>query len=139
VHWQRRPPRLAYGGSSWYRCNGRRDGNDCVLAGRGRCDARDGQGASLAALLGSTVYAAAISWQMQRQLPYSLRAATSTGMLAVVFMPLAWLKGDWPTNVALLAVAIVGYLVCLFGTRIVTLGEIAKVKELLRPGEPVAA
>ena len=109
------------------------------LAGAAATAAMGSFGASLAALLGSTVYAAAISWQMQRELPYSLRAATSTGMLAVVFMPLAWLKGDWTTNVALLAVAIVGYLVCLFGTRIVTLGEIAKVKELLRPGEPVAA
>ena len=94
-------------------------------------------GASLAALFGSILYAAAITWRMRRELRYSLAAAFRTGMLALVFMPLAWLKGSWTTNVSLLLVA-AGYLLCLFGARIITRTEIARVKELLRPQAPVA-
>ena len=59
-------------------------------------------------------------------------------MLALLFMPLAWLKGAWSTNVSLLLVALAGYLLCLFGARIITRTEIARVKELLRPQAPVA-
>jgi len=95
-------------------------------------------GASLAALFGSILYAAAITWRMRRELPYSLTAAFRTGMLALLFMPLAWLKGAWSTNVSLLLVALAGYLLCLFGARIITRTEIARVKELLRPQAPVA-
>ena len=51
---------------------------------------------------------------------------------------LAWLKGAWSTNVSLLLVALAGYLLCLFGARIITRTEIARVKELLRPQAPVA-
>jgi O-antigen/teichoic acid export membrane protein len=96
-------------------------------------------GASLAALLGSTLYAAVISWRMRRALPYSLSTAAWTGALALVFVPLAWLKGDWGTNALLLLVASTGYLLCLFRVRIVTFAEIAKVGQLLRPSERVAA
>jgi O-antigen/teichoic acid export membrane protein len=95
-------------------------------------------GAALAALLGSTLYAAVMTWQMRRELPYSLATAAWTGMLALIFVPLAWLKGDWLTNLLLLIVAVAGYLFCLFGMRIVTIAEIAKVRQLLRPGQPLA-
>ena len=96
-------------------------------------------GASLAALLGSTLYAAVISWRMRRTLPYSLSTAAWTGALALVVVPLAWLKGGWGTNALLLLVASTGYLLCLFRLRIVTFAEIAMVGQLLRPSERVAA
>ena len=98
----------------------------------------DSFGAAMAALLGSTVYAAVISWSMCRELPYSLSTAAWTGALAVLFVPLVWLKGEWPTNALLFFVASTGYLLCLFRMRIVTFAEIAKAGQLLRPGRPVS-
>ena len=98
----------------------------------------DSFGAAMAALLGSTVYAAVISWPMCRELPYSRSTAAWTGALAVLFVPLVWLKGEWPTNALLFVVASTGYLLCLFRMRIVTFAEIAKAGQLLRPGRPVS-
>lgn len=90
-------------------------------------------GASLAALAGSILYAAVISWRMRQELPYSLATAAGTGAIAVVFVPLAMLKGEWTTNTLLFIVAIAGYVFCLFRLRIITIAEVLQVGQLLRP------
>jgi len=95
-------------------------------------------GASLAALVGSSLYAAVISWHMRRELHYSLSAAAWTCVLALLFVPLAWLKGQWSTNLLLFLVASAGYLFCLFRLRLVTVAEVMRFGQLLRPGGTVA-
>jgi hypothetical protein len=94
-------------------------------------------GASLAALVGSSLYAAVISWHMRGELHYSLSTAAWTGALALLFVPLAWLKGHWSTNVLLLLVASTGYLLCLFRLRLVRVAEVLRFGQLLRPGSTV--
>ena len=58
-------------------------------------------------------------------------------LLALTFVPLAWLKGEWTTNVVLLGLALAGYLLALVRLRIITIGEIVKLGQLLRPAPPV--
>jgi hypothetical protein len=78
-----------------------------------------------------------MSWEMRRELPYSLATAAWTGMVALIFVPLAWLKGDWSTNLLLLIVAVAGYLLCFFGMRIITVAEIANARQSLRQPDAI--
>jgi O-antigen/teichoic acid export membrane protein len=89
-------------------------------------------GMTLAALAGTVGYAIVISWRMHGELPYSPRAALSTLGLALPFVPLAALRGEWPKNAMLLLVAVVGYIGLLLWRRVVTVDELAALRRVVQ-------
>lgn len=92
-------------------------------------------GAALAALAGSSVYAAFLTWRVRRELRYSMSLAFRAVALALPFLLLLLARGSWPVNALLFLAAASGYVAVMFAARIVTLDEIAGARQLLRtPG-----
>lgn len=95
-------------------------------------------GMALAALAGTVGYATVISWRVHGELRYSPRAALAAAGLALPFVPLALLRRSWQVNLALLAVAVVGYVGLLLWRRVVTVGEIAALRRVVQRDRDVS-
>jgi O-antigen/teichoic acid export membrane protein len=88
-------------------------------------------------LAASALYAGYYTWQMRKELPYSLRAWIWAIVIGGLFVPLIWLRSSWPVNIALYGAFVVGYGSLLLRLRIIRLDEFAALRKVLQPG-PVA-
>lgn len=94
-------------------------------------------GMAAAACAATSSYAVVIMWAMRAVLPYSARGALQAAGLALLFLPLALLRGSPAVDAALLALALGGYACALVWRRVVTKEELAALRRVTR-AQPVA-
>ncbi|MBI3651086.1 MAG: oligosaccharide flippase family protein [Acidobacteria bacterium] len=87
----------------------------------------------LAVLLAGAWYGGYFTFRMRRVVGYSLRHWVAVILPGALFLPLVWLRSSWQVNVALFAVFIIGYVGLLLALRIVTAGELTRMRRALRP------
>ena len=80
-------------------------------------------GAAWATLPASLCFAGYATWRTRRQLPFPLGAPATALALALVFVPLAWLRSSMLVNAALLAGGALLYLALLWRFGVVTPAE----------------
>lgn len=97
------------------------------------------EGMAIAALIGTTLYGAIITWRMWGLLPYSPRSALSAAALALILVPVVALRGNWWTNTLLFALSVTAYAGLLLWRRVVTSGEIAALGRTVWRHRDVAA
>lgn len=84
-------------------------------------------GGAIAVLAASAVNAGFITWRLRRDLASSPVPAARAALLALVFLPLAWI-GEDGTAVALLLASLAGYAVLLVWTGVVSRGDLATLR-----------
>ena len=84
-----------------------------------------GLGASVAFFIASAGYGAYLTYRMQKETPYSMRAWLAVILTALIFIPLVWLRAGLWTNVGLFLGFLVGYGALLFGFKLVRKDEAA--------------
>ncbi len=89
-------------------------------------------GMALAALAGTTVYGAVITWRTRDVLPYSLGPAARALGWSLTVMPLAWLRATPGVNLALLVVALGAYAALLAWRGVVSLDEVRAARNVIR-------
>ena len=87
-------------------------------------------GMAVAACAATVSYAVVIWWAMRTVLPYSARGALQAAGLALLFLPLALLRGSPAVNAALLALALGGYAGALVWRRVITVEEWAALRRV---------
>jgi O-antigen/teichoic acid export membrane protein len=95
-------------------------------------------GASIATIPAALVFAWYLTAVLRRALPYRLAPALRAMLGAVVFLPLALLRGDLALNLALFAVGGGAYVMVLLRSRAVAVADLAELRRVLRrtPAEP---
>jgi O-antigen/teichoic acid export membrane protein len=94
-------------------------------------------GVCVAALPASALYAWYITARVRPELPYSLATAGRAVLAAIVFVPLVFLRSSWPVNALLFALGSGAYVFVLLRSGVVTLGEFAEMRQVLRSFRPV--
>jgi O-antigen/teichoic acid export membrane protein len=87
----------------------------------------------LAVLIASSLYAGYFTWRMRGEVTYSLWKWALPILLGGLFLPLTLLRSSWPVNLALFAVFVAGYISLLLLLKIVTPGEVERMRRALRP------
>jgi len=80
-------------------------------------------GACFAVLVASGFHAGYFTWCMRQVVSYSLRRWVLAIGLALLFLPIGWLRSSWFVNAALYAIFVAGYVSTLFFLRVITRAE----------------
>jgi O-antigen/teichoic acid export membrane protein len=80
-----------------------------------------------------TFYSVYLTWRMQDVLRYSLRECAVVIGLGMLFVPLAWLRSSWMTDMFIYLAFAVAYLGLLWLLRVVTRDEAAEVWKAIVP------
>jgi len=83
-------------------------------------------GSSISMFVAWALYAALFTWRARNVLRYSLRGSLLVIGLAVLFLPLLFLRSSWQINAGLLLLSLAGYLGILLWVRVVTVEEAAQ-------------
>jgi O-antigen/teichoic acid export membrane protein len=86
----------------------------------------------LTVLVAAVLYGGYFTWRIRSVVGYSLRQWALAILPGMLFLPLLWLRSSWRVNVALFAVFLVGYVGLLWALKIVTSGEILRMRRALR-------
>lgn len=89
-------------------------------------------GMAWAALAGSSLYGAVITWRTRDVLPFSLTPAARAFALSMLFWPLTLVREAPAVNATLLAVAISGYAGLLIWRRVVSFEELRSAARVIR-------
>jgi O-antigen/teichoic acid export membrane protein len=87
----------------------------------------------LAVLVAGILYGGYFTWRMRGVVSYSLKQWGLAILPGMLFLPLGWLRSSWQVNATLFSIFIVGYVGLLFAFKIVTTGELMRIRQALRP------
>jgi len=104
----------------------------CWMAGLLLTSRFGSAGMAWAVLLGTTAYAAVITWCTRDVVGYSPRAAVNAAALVVPWLLLGFLRRGPAWNAMLLGAAAVGYLATLFWRGVIPMHELRSLREVVR-------